>query len=82
MSSPLTALSQIIVSGINAIESTYAAHGVTFPSLEEPFQPPAFDDPALVLPTKLVIAAAAQLIASLNSPTSTVMDGASSVGVC
>ena len=81
MASPLSALSQIITSGIAAIESTYASHGATFPSLDEPFQPPTFDDPALVLPTKLVIAAATQLIASLNSPLSTVLDGSSSVGV-
>jgi hypothetical protein len=74
-------LSEIIASGIAAINSTYVFHGATFPSLDEPFQPPPFSDPALELPTKLVIAAAHQLIASLYPPVSTVLDGASSVSI-
>jgi hypothetical protein len=81
MSSPLTALSQIISSGINTIEATYATHGATFPSIDEPFQPPAFNDPALVHPTNLVIAAAAQLIASLTHPASSILDGATAVSL-
>ncbi|KIM81164.1 hypothetical protein PILCRDRAFT_8864 [Piloderma croceum F 1598] len=76
-SSPLSALSQIISSGISTIESTYATHGATFPSLDEPFRPPTFDDPGLLHPTQLVIAAAAQLIASLSHPASSILDGAS-----
>jgi len=79
MSSPLSALSQIISSGISTIESTYATRGATFPSLDEPFQPPTFEDPGLLHPTQLVIAAAAQLIASLTHPVSSILDGASAV---
>lgn len=79
MSSPLSALSQIVSSGISTIESTYATHGATFPSLDEPFQPPTFDDSGLLHPTQLVIAAAAQLIALLSHPPSSILDGASSV---
>jgi hypothetical protein len=79
MASPLPALSQIIASGISTIESIYGSHGATFPSLDEPFQTPSFCDPALELPIKLVMAAAAQLIASLAPPATTVIHSASSV---
>ena len=82
MSSPLTSLCQIITSGISKIDSTYASRGATFPSLDEPFQPPPFNDPALELQIKLVVAAAHQLIASLYPPASTILDGASAVSLC
>lgn len=78
--SPLKALSDLIVSGVNTIESTYANHGATFPSLDDQYRgPPEFDDSALVDSANLVIAAAAQLIACLRPPVDTILFIAQSV---
>jgi hypothetical protein len=69
MSTPLSALSNLISSGIATIESTYAKHGATFPSIDDPFQPGPFDeDEALCKIDDHVIAAAAQLSHSSSQP--------------
>jgi hypothetical protein len=82
MSTPLSALSSILSSGITTIESTYAKHGTTFPSIDEPFRPAPFeDDEALCQTIDLVIAAAAQLIALVKPPPRTVAESGLLVGV-
>lgn len=77
--SPLRALSNLIVSGVDVIETAYANHQATFPSLDDPFRPPPFDDRELVESANLVIAAAAQLIACLRPPVDTILFTAQSV---
>ena len=81
MSTPLSALSTIISTGIFTIESTYAKHGATFPSLDEPFQPgPLDEDEALSTKIDHVIAAAAHLIALIKPAPRAVVENAFSVG--
>jgi hypothetical protein len=64
MSTPLSALSNILCSGIEIIESTYTKHGVSFPSMDELFQPGPFDEDEVFCETiDHVVTAAAQLIA-------------------
>lgn len=75
MISQLSALSEIMSSGIATIEATYAKHGVSFPSLNDPFQPVSFDDSELMETTNHVISAASQLIAMLKPPHSTILEG-------
>lgn len=75
MSTPLSALSNLISSGIATIESTYAKHGAAFPSMDEPFQPgPLDDDEALCTTIDHVISAATQLIALVKPPPRTVVE--------
>lgn len=77
MPTPLSALSDILSSGIATIESIYAKNGTTFPSLDEPFQAGFLDhDQKLSDTIDHVIAAASQLIALVKPAQSTVMDGA------
>jgi hypothetical protein len=79
MSTPLSALSTILSSGIATIESAYAEHGTTFPSLDEPFQTGVFDhDQKLSETINHVVAAASQLIAFVQPAKRTVADGACS----
>jgi hypothetical protein len=80
MSTPLSALSNILSSGIAAIESTYAKHGATFPSMDEPFQPGLLEEDEMLCQTiDHVIAAASQLIALVKPAPRTVVEGACSV---
>lgn len=79
MSTPLSAISSILSSGIANIESAYFQRGVPFPSLDEPFQPCEFDDESLMETTNLVLAAAAQLIAMLKPPQQTLGEGGMAV---
>lgn len=75
--SPLLALADIISSGVRTLDAAYAKEGVQFPSLDEPFRPgmPGLDgDPVLQQTTRLIVAAAAQIIASVRHPMETVMD--------
>lgn len=68
---PLSALSNIISSGLSKIESTYASQGVQFPSLDSPDltpTPTALDTAEMSETLHHVIAAAAQLIATLRNP--------------
>jgi hypothetical protein len=80
MVTQLTALSSIISSGIEAIESTYTKHGLSFPSMDEHFRPGPFDDDEALSETVAhVIAAAGQLIAMIKPAPRTVVEGAFSV---
>jgi hypothetical protein len=77
MSTPLSALSNILSSGIATIESTYAKHGTIFPSMDEPFQPTPFEeDEVLCQAIDHVIAAASQLIALVKPAPRIVVEGA------
>ena len=66
--SPLSALSEIISTGLKTIEETYAKHGVPYPSLDEPFRPDTVQDPAVMASAAAVIAAASQVIATIQMP--------------
>ena len=80
MASPLSALVSIISSGVHTLESTYSKHGSKFPSLDDPYVPGALEeDPALIETTRLVVAAAAQLIATVRLPEDTVREYALSM---
>ncbi len=73
--SPLTALAGIISQGAQSLESAYSKKGLSFPSLDEPFKPgPLDDDPDVGNTTRLVVAAAYQIIATVRPPMETVMD--------
>jgi hypothetical protein len=83
MASPLSALSNLLSSGIAEIETTYAKHEVTFPSIDEPFHPGPLDgDEALNETVDLVIAAAAQLVALVKPPPRTLAESGMSVSGC
>jgi hypothetical protein len=83
MSTPLSALSNILSSGIATIESTYAKHGATFPSMDDLFQPAPFEeDEALCQTINHVIAAASQLIALVKPAPRTAIETACSVTDC
>jgi hypothetical protein len=77
MSTQLAALSNILSSGIAAIESKYSQHGISFPSLSEPFKPGPLDDDAVLAETiDHVVAAAAHLIALVKPAPRTVAEAA------
>lgn len=78
--SPISALSAIISSAVANIDAAYAAQGVTFPSLDEPFRPSPMDGKVQDA-TNLIIAAAAQLIATVRPPPLTLLDAAGAVGI-
>jgi len=80
MTSPLSALSDILSSGIAEIELTYAEHGATFPSLDEPFKPEALEDDRKLMKTiDHVIAAASQLVALIKPVKRTILESSFSV---
>lgn len=67
--SDLTALANIISSNVQSLQEGYSANGITFPSLNDPFNPTPLEfDPKLMRMKSLIIAAASQLIASVGSP--------------
>ncbi|KAF5387187.1 hypothetical protein D9615_001587 [Tricholomella constricta] len=69
MSTPLSALSNIISSHVQTLEAAYAKAGAEFPSLDDPFHPTPLDfDPALHQTKALIVAAAAQILATVRSP--------------
>ncbi|KAI0059128.1 S-adenosyl-L-methionine-dependent methyltransferase [Artomyces pyxidatus] len=75
MTSPLSALVSIISSGVEALESAYAGQGIAFPSLDEPFRPGPLDkDPGVVSATRLIVAAAHQIIATVRPPLEVVLE--------
>ncbi|KAJ3735169.1 S-adenosyl-L-methionine-dependent methyltransferase [Lentinula guzmanii] len=68
-SDPLKALVDIISSQTAVLQSTYAQNNSEFPSLNTPFQPTALEfDPNVTAARNLIIAAATQLIATVQSP--------------
>lgn len=79
MSSPLSALGALITSGIATIETAYAKNGDPFPSLDKPGSQAERLDAQIEESTAFVIAAAAQLIATLRSPASYLFDAAGGV---
>jgi|SRR5882762_9140818 len=80
MTSPLSALLSIISSGVHTLESTYSQHGSNFPTLDDPYKPDVLEqDPAVVEATRLVVAAAAQLIAAVRLPENTIREYAPSM---
>ncbi|THH06774.1 hypothetical protein EW146_g9509 [Bondarzewia mesenterica] len=83
MTSPLSALTTIIVNGVQTLESAYAKQGLSFPSLDESFKPgPLDDDPALSQTTQMIVAAAFQIIATVRPPIeTTVQDFAPSMNM-
>jgi hypothetical protein len=78
--SPISALSAIISSAVANIDAIYAAEGATFPSLDDPFRPSPLDGKVQEA-TDLIIAAAAQLIATVRPPPVTLLEAAGSVRV-
>lgn len=72
---PLTELGNIVTSSIQTLETAYAKVGVPYPSLDEPFKPgPLDDDFALGQTTRVLIAAAYQIIATVRGPMETIQD--------
>ena len=72
--SPLAALAEIISQGVQNLESAYSKKGHSFPSLNEPFKPGPLDDDADVgNTTRLIVAAAYQIIATVRPPLETIM---------
>ncbi|KAG5645605.1 hypothetical protein DXG03_005743 [Asterophora parasitica] len=72
---PLSALAAIISSNVKSLEAAYATHGADFPSLDDPFRPTPLDfDPTLHQTKALIVAAAAQILASVRSPIETLQE--------
>ncbi|KAI0043617.1 S-adenosyl-L-methionine-dependent methyltransferase [Auriscalpium vulgare] len=72
---PLLALAAIISAGARTLEDAYAQQGHTFPSLNESFRPGPLDgDMALADTTRLIVAAAHQIIATVRAPLDTFQD--------
>jgi len=69
MSSPLSALSEIISLNILRLESEYSKKGIPVPSLNDHITSGPLDqDPAAIEAVQLIVAAASQLIASVRPP--------------
>ncbi|KAF9270532.1 S-adenosyl-L-methionine-dependent methyltransferase [Marasmius fiardii PR-910] len=75
MSSTLKSLAEIISSAVMNLESQYSMQGLKYPSLDDPYSPTALDDVAEVADARrFIIAAAAQLIASVSLPNDIMKD--------
>ena len=75
MTTPLLALANILVNGILTLESAYAKNGMTYPSLDDPFSPDSLDgDEVLENTTRVIIGAAAQIIATVRLPVETLQE--------
>lgn len=80
MTTPLFALANTLINGILTLESVYAKNATSFPSLDEPFVPNALDnDAVLAATTRLIVGAAAQIIATVRPPVETLQDYALSM---
>lgn len=82
--SPLRRLGQIIADAIDTIESRLIDADVSYPSIDKPFDPssPAENlllEPELLTAGSHIIAAAAQLIATVRHPAQTIIDDGLSV---
>ena len=72
--SRLAALARIISQGVQTLESAYSKKGLSFPSLDKPFKPgPLDNDPDVGNTTRLVVAAACQIIATVRPPLDTIL---------
>ena len=76
MTSPLTALANIISAEVHAVTEAYSQNGLQFPTLSDPLQPssPLDFDPSLVERRALIAAAAAQILAIVRPPVDTFME--------
>ncbi|KAI0267868.1 S-adenosyl-L-methionine-dependent methyltransferase [Gloeopeniophorella convolvens] len=75
MPDDLTALVQILSQSVTTLQESYAKKGAPFPSLDDPFKPgPLDDDPGVADTTRLIVAAAYQIIATVRSPLETIQD--------
>ncbi|KAG6843345.1 hypothetical protein H0H93_001316, partial [Arthromyces matolae] len=75
MSTPLSALAAIISNQVAALEAAYAEKSIPVPSLDAPFIPNPLDfDPSLAPTKAVIVAAAAQLLASVRSPIETLQE--------
>lgn len=75
--SPLLSLAEIISSGVRTLEAAYAKDGVPYPSLDDPLSPSPLSlgaDPVLQQTSRLIVAAAYQIIATVRPPMETIMD--------
>ncbi|KAI0064236.1 S-adenosyl-L-methionine-dependent methyltransferase [Artomyces pyxidatus] len=73
--SPLIALADLISSGVRTLDATYSQQGVPFPSLDGPYSPGPLDtDATVTAATQLIIAAAHQLIATVQQPVMTLLN--------
>ncbi|KAE9392372.1 S-adenosyl-L-methionine-dependent methyltransferase [Gymnopus androsaceus JB14] len=73
MESPLTALANIISSGVHDLEAAYSKEGITLPATS------LDDDPRLAYNKRLIVAAAAQIIASVRAPVDVLKESVGSV---
>ncbi|KAF9061984.1 hypothetical protein BDP27DRAFT_1369199 [Rhodocollybia butyracea] len=72
---PLTELGNIVISSIQTLEAAYTKPGIPYPSLDEPYKPgPLDDDFALGQTTRVLIAAAYQIIATIRGPMESIQD--------
>ncbi|KAG6852821.1 hypothetical protein C0991_008915 [Blastosporella zonata] len=66
---PLRALANLISTNVDTLEAAYAEQGASFPSLNDIYQQSPLDfNPALVQTKSLIVAAAAQLLATVRLP--------------
>ncbi|KAJ4466244.1 S-adenosyl-L-methionine-dependent methyltransferase [Lentinula aciculospora] len=66
---PLSALVNIISTQTAILQTAYAKNNTKFPSIDDSFQPGPLDfDPSLTPARNLIVAAATQLIATVDSP--------------
>lgn len=77
MTDPLHALTDIICSQVAALQDAYAKQSLEIPTLDAPFKPgPLEFDPDLGHIRHLIVAAASQLIATVQSPVEFIQDAA------
>ncbi|KAL0574006.1 hypothetical protein V5O48_007950 [Marasmius crinis-equi] len=70
MYDPLRSLADIISSAVSDLESQYSQNNLNHPSLDDPYYPNPMDNSVEVANAKrLIVAAAAQLIAAVTTPT-------------
>ncbi|KAJ3769844.1 S-adenosyl-L-methionine-dependent methyltransferase [Lentinula raphanica] len=77
-SDPLQALLDILSTQTAILKSAYTTNNTTVPSLDSPFEPTSLEsDPAVAAARKLIVAAATQLIATVQSPVEYLQNGVS-----
>ncbi|KAJ3755044.1 S-adenosyl-L-methionine-dependent methyltransferase [Lentinula raphanica] len=77
-SDPLQALLDILSTQTAILKSAYTTNNTTVHSLDSPFEPTSLEsDPAVAAARKLIVAAATQLIATVQSPVEYLQNGVS-----
>ena len=70
MANPLRSLAEIIASAVTTLETQFSSQGLDFPSLDDPYEPNKLDNGIEVVNARrMIVAAAAQLIATVSMPT-------------